>query len=242
MGLYETLAADYDAIFPTAPATAAFLGPPPRDGARALDAGCATGSHALELARLGWTVLGLDPAPLMVAAARSREQPSGPGSARFGTGGMLDLGAAAPPGSLSLLLCLGNTLPHLAGRNELDAFAAMAAESLEPGGRLVIQLLNYDRILRDRPSALPELGANGRVFRRSYGYRDDGYLDFITEFGSGGDWGRDLTRLWPLGPGELREALGGAGLAGIREQSGWDRSAFDPADSVVLILEAFRPR
>ncbi|MBP1162627.1 MULTISPECIES: class I SAM-dependent methyltransferase [Rhodococcus] len=48
-------------------------GPP----GKALDAGCGTGSHAIELARRGWQVTGIDAVPLAVTRARARAEEAG---------------------------------------------------------------------------------------------------------------------------------------------------------------------
>lgn len=244
MGLYETLALAYDSLFPPNPATARFLGPPPYPAAEALDMGCATGSEALALAAMGWVARGVDPSGAMVAAARERRAAAGSvaASTSFVTGGMLDVDALCQPASLSLLLCLGNTLPHLHGPSELDTFAAMAFRALEPGGRFVAQILNYDRILAERPPSLPPIRTGALCFLRSYRYREDGYVDFLTEFGDGTETVRDRTALYPLRPRELRSALENAGFAASAAFSDWERSPFSSAASTALILDAYKAR
>jgi magnesium-protoporphyrin O-methyltransferase len=65
----------------------------PRDlsGARVLDAGCGTGALAVELARHGADVLGVDVSPSLVGIARDRAPPNlGPGRAAFVVADMLD--------------------------------------------------------------------------------------------------------------------------------------------------------
>ncbi|MFC7449148.1 class I SAM-dependent methyltransferase [Rhodococcus daqingensis] len=51
----------------------ASAGPP----GKALDAGCGTGGHSLELARRGWQVTGIDAVPLAVRRARARAAAAG---------------------------------------------------------------------------------------------------------------------------------------------------------------------
>ncbi|WP_245816164.1 class I SAM-dependent methyltransferase [Rhodococcus maanshanensis] len=51
----------------------ASVGPP----GKALDAGCGTGAHTIELARRGWRVTGIDAVPLAVARARARAEEAG---------------------------------------------------------------------------------------------------------------------------------------------------------------------
>ncbi|MFD4179986.1 class I SAM-dependent methyltransferase [Rhodococcus sp. NPDC058514] len=48
-------------------------GPP----GKALDAGCGTGGHAIEMARRGWQVTGIDAVPLAVDRARARAEAAG---------------------------------------------------------------------------------------------------------------------------------------------------------------------
>ena len=248
MALYETLLDAYDALFPPNPATFAFVGPPPAPGAALADVGCATGGHAFGLAAAGWRVFGLDTAAPMLAAARAKAAASRAGVPdpsrplpEFIEGGMLDVGRFFAPGSLSALLCLGNTLPHLRDRDEIRLFLGMAARALVPGGRLVVQVLNYARIMGAGIRALPELGAGPYAFRRSYRDRDDGRLDFMTELAVDGKVQRDSTPLYPVRPAELADLAERAGFGSPAMLAGWSGGGFDPASDQVLVLDARLP-
>ena len=241
MGPYESIARAYDALFPPAAAARFFLGAPAPVGCAksaspfAVDLGCATGAHVALLAGLGWQVLGLDPSQAMIEAARARH--GGILNASFATGGMLDVDRFAPAEGYGLVLCVGNTLPHLGGRDELCAFLGKVSEVMAPGGRLVLQLLNYESLLKRRPASLPEIHADGWTLRRSYRYREDGLLDFMTELASGDETLGDSTTLTPFTVGAVQAEAGAAGLFAAALYSAWDGEAYDARSSVVALID-----
>lgn len=118
-----------------------------------LDLGCGTGEHSLMFASLGFTTTGIDRSEAMIEKAREyqdRHQPHGP---TFIRGDLTELPALVhePHGAA---ICLGNVLPHLddaAMASSLEAWAG----SLLPGGRLILQVLNYERILGQKIRHLP---------------------------------------------------------------------------------------
>lgn len=276
MAIYETLAEAYDELFPPAPEAAAFIGraigssrldgevddmprlngagragaAAPRRGPPAIDLGCATGAHVALLAGLGYGAIGVDPSEAMLAEAARRHGPlAESGFASFRAGGMLDVDALVGPGRAALVLCVGNTLPHLA-RPELPSFMRKAARALEPGGRLVVQLLNYGRLLAERPERLPDLRSAGWLFRRSYRYRADGLVEFSTELvrlapggspsGSPAETERGSVSLTPFTVGELEEAASEAGFGRVGAYASWTREPFEPGSSMVALLELRR--
>ena len=107
-------------------------------GTRWLDAGCGEGRLARLLAARGATVLGVDVAPGLVAAARRRARAL-PAASRarltFATGGLAARGLLAR-GSLDGVLA-SLALMHVA---RLDPPFAAWARALVPGGRLVLVL------------------------------------------------------------------------------------------------------
>lgn len=70
---------------------------------RALDLGCGTGSHTIELAERGWTATGIDAVERAITKARDRT----PASATFVVGDVTDLGAAGVEGPVDLFLDIG---------------------------------------------------------------------------------------------------------------------------------------
>jgi len=118
-----------------------------------LDLGCGSGEHAAFFAARGARVVGVDASPSMIEDARTHEHEGGP---RFVLGDVrvVDaLLASEPP--FGLALALGNVLPHLAGDADLDRFLDAVRACLLPGGLLLLQLLDYERIRAQGTRHLP---------------------------------------------------------------------------------------
>jgi glycine/sarcosine N-methyltransferase len=128
-----------------------------------LDAACGTGLHSIVLAGMGKKVTGADLSSGMLAQARrhAREQKA---QVRFVHAGFGILHKKAP-GPFDAVLCLGNSLPHLLTRGSLVKALLDFHRILKPGGRLLLQLINYDRVLKSK--------------ERLVGVRHDRELTFI---------------------------------------------------------------
>lgn len=155
------------------------LGEAPAD---LLDLGCGTGEHSRFLQALGHRVTGVDASPSQLQAAREAP-PAAEGlpPARFLEGDLTALAELVEAG-FGGAICVGNTLPHLATEAALDRFLAGVASRLAPGAPLLLQLLNYDRILEGRERTFPitlRPGDGGEtVFLRLMTPRADGTVIF----------------------------------------------------------------
>jgi glycine/sarcosine N-methyltransferase len=152
------------------------------DGApnrRVVDLGASTGDHAQWLAAEGFTVVGIEGVKERWEVAQSRSNPS----IQHLLG---DLGAveAMVRGHFGAAICLGNTLPALLGTEALSRMLIGLRRRLLPGGILIAQQVNYDRLyqrdLRELPDRCLRQGDRELVFRRALALRADGVVG-VTE-------------------------------------------------------------
>ena len=104
-----------------------------------LDIGCGTGRHAIELARRGYRVTGVDLSPSQIEAARTKAAAAGvPVDFRVGDARTLDFHGEF---GLALLLCEG-AFPLMETDEMNFAILRGAARALPPGGKLILTTLN----------------------------------------------------------------------------------------------------
>jgi SAM-dependent methyltransferase len=154
---YETLAADYDWMFGddelangraiNRPATARLLQRVSRTST-VLEAACGTGVDAAVLARRGFTVWAADGSDAMVegAAARFRREQLVVPLLRSR---WADLPAATSE-RFDVVLCLGNSLVHAAGRDEMVQALTGLRRMARPGGYVVIDSRNWEKLHAER--------------------------------------------------------------------------------------------
>jgi glycine/sarcosine N-methyltransferase len=205
----------------------------------AMDAGCGTGFHSLLLAQHGVEVTAVDISKEML------------NKLEFHTGEMkLSVNVCqsnfADLGKLSLkkidaVFCLGNSLPHLLSDKELlDAIQSFAVV-LKQDGILIIQNLNYDRILmqRDRIQSTKESG--GTTFIRSYDYGEK-FISFNIEKGDKqntiGDRKANTINLRPIRQNEIAKLLLENGFSELKYYGGISLGEFKPEISKDLVVIA----
>ncbi|NOY80855.1 MAG: class I SAM-dependent methyltransferase [Kiritimatiellaeota bacterium] len=182
MSFYEALADDYDDMtaFDHRMAAAENLVRTilrRRPVESAVDVACGTGLYALALARCGVPkVVGVDLEPAMLAKAARHARNLGV-RPHFVAADMERLGAVVDA-SYDLILCLGNSLPHVldpsARRRTLEGFRSL----LSPGGELLVQTLNFDRIL-EKSERIVSIDRNmNREFIRFYDFLESGLVRF----------------------------------------------------------------
>jgi SAM-dependent methyltransferase len=104
-------------------------------GSRFLDVPCGNGRHAIELARRGYRVTGVDLSDEFLAAARMAS--GGVDGLEWLKGDMRDLRQYLHPAGYSGVYCFGNSFGYL-DYSGVQKFLGAVAEVLEPGSRLVI--------------------------------------------------------------------------------------------------------
>ena len=215
-----------------------------------VDLGCGTGEHARHLAAHGFRVLGVDRSQEQIGQAQEFQDESPPYGPRFLEGDFTELERLTDK-RFGAAICLGNVIPHL---ND-EAFQAMLAalsKRLLPGGRLIFQLLNYERIFAEGVRHLPvnvrehPEGEDEIVFLRLLKPDGDRHILFFPttlRLRPGGEpalaieAGKEVRlRAWRWG--ELEPLLAAAGFAVTEICGDMGRSDYDPRVSADLIVTA----
>lgn len=219
-----------------------------------VDLGCGTGEHVAFFADRGARAVGIDSSETMVERAREHEVA---GRGRFVHGEVAEarrLLGREP--AFGMAVCLGNVLPHLTEQPALEAFLAGGVDVLLPGGILLVQVLNYERILSQGVRHMP------LNFRKTEDGKEVVYLRLFQPAGEGRMWVYPVTL--ELDPGAQEPARVAQSrcvpvrawrrddLVPALDRLGFDvrvfgdvlGGAFDPAASPDLVLEArkFAPR
>jgi len=240
MAFYTDISLVYDDLFPVSAEQRSLLESLREGGGvrSVVDCGCGTGAQLLPFAAAGLACLGFDPDPSLVAVAR-RKLATYP-KTRVEIGGFSDLPRLAVEPS-DLILCLGNSLVHVP-QEDAARFLSDSAKALNPGGTLLLQILNYERFLRDGVTELPLIrAAEGAVeFRRRYAWDGDRKVRFQTALRlSTGDEPkivRNEIPLYPLYPEELWEMISNAGFGNIRYYGDFARTDFSPESEALVCL------
>lgn len=210
----------------------------------ALDAGCGTGFHSLLLAQLGVSVTALDvSAEMLVRLERHAGEMNL--AIRRVRSDFRDLGNAAP-GPFDALFCMGNTLPHLLNEADMQDALAGFGRVLIPGGTLVLQLINYDRVLSTRERILGAREHDGKTYVRFYDFDDAaGLIRFnvltLEREKESVRTGLISVPLAPVTSGRIVHLLEKCGYERIRTFGSIAMDPYDPQTSRDVLVIASRP-
>ena len=213
-----------------------------------LDSACGTGMHAIALAHLGHRVSGADLYPEMIKKSRANADHAGV-QVNFETTGLGSMAGVFGKEKFDLVLCLGNSLPHLLSAAGLAAALKDFTACLRPGGMLLIQNRNFDAVMRGHDRWMePQVHRAGDtewIFQRFYDYEENGWIRFnIVTLKREGDsgWVSSVasTRLRPQLRAELVTVLTDVGFAGIHAYGSMASDKFSASSSGNLVLTAIK--
>jgi glycine/sarcosine N-methyltransferase len=212
---------------------------------RVLDAACGTGHHALALAAKGYHAVGADISAGMIRRARENARRAGAAVVFH----------QAPLGSLhqtivgpfDAVLCLGNSLPSLLSADALHEALVDAARLLVPGGLLIVQNLNYDRLWPRQERFLPLVthrqGAEEWLFWRLMDFHQRTLtFNMIIFHKKNEEWNYRVgsAELRPIFRDELDQQLPRAGFSALESYGDYAGHPYERDTSGDLILVAHR--
>jgi len=200
---------------------------------RIADVCCGYGRHLVALAQRGYTVLGVDTAPMMLAAARKRLNKAG-ASASLLQADARQLPFAAS--SLDVVLNLFNSFGYCESDEENQRILAETARVLRPGGKFLLDTRNRPHQIMFAPHHLPMKTADGQQLILTCRYVRPTHR-LISEWRQTEDGPivhRALIRLY--GIDELDEMMAQAGLRKVAIYGDYAATPFAGYQRQVLYL------
>lgn len=214
-----------------------------------LDTACGTGMHAIALAKSGHRVSAADLFPEMITKSQQNARDAEV-QVHLKTAGFGEIVPSFGQDQFNLLLCLGNSLPHLTSDQELMASLQDFHATLRPGGMLFIQNRNFDMVMQRQERWMePQTylaDGNEWIFQRFYDFLPNGLIRFniVTlqrKADSGWESAVNSTLLRPQMSSELEDQLVQVGYKDIHIYGSMQGEPFSSDSSGNLIITAIKP-
>lgn len=237
MGFYQSIADQYENIFPLNQHQADFVRNSFNEhGKRTLlDTGCGTGLLADELSKTFGNVVGIDLNESMIVIAEEKES-----KAIFKVADMLQMKEVFGNQTFDGILCFGNTLVHLPGIQYIQDFFNQVKNQLKSNGKFLFQAINYNRIIDQNITGLPTIENERIRFERIYNYnKEEHRIDFrtILTVKDSGQKTNNSIQLYPLRKEEIERLLIKAGFSAVQYFGSFKRDGFS-GKSIPIVVEA----
>ncbi len=207
----------------------------------ALDAGAGTGFHSLVLAKLGVQVTAVDISEEMIDRLKENSK-----QLRLSVDTVVsdfERLTDAIAKTFDAVFCLGNSLVHLLTDEALQKTLMNFRSLLNPKGVLIIQILNYDKILTERKRIQNIKKKEDTTFIRFYDYCND-RINFnilkLTEKEGAIEHTVNTIELRPIRKDELEKFLGRVGYISIETYGSLQLEPFNKHRSSNLVTIAKR--
>ena len=228
----------YDDIFPLHAETYSFIREDLVPGDKVLDVACGTGTYTIPLQKEGILACGLDLEESMIERAEIKSLEEGV-QGDFVVSNMLNIDLVSD-GDLRRIYIIGNSLVHLKSMDEVRSFLTIAYDLLKEGGDLMIQIINYDRILEMGIDHLPtiEVPGKGITFERNYNFDlSSNSIEFASRLSVGDVTKESSVYLLPIRKDDLVSELRNVGFRAIDVFGSFRKDPFTE-DSTPLIIKA----
>jgi ubiquinone/menaquinone biosynthesis C-methylase UbiE len=203
------------------------------------DVGCGTGVDSISLSQLGLDVTAFDPSVEMINTARTNSEKH---NSKID---FHNFGANEIPktfyNKFDLVVSLGNTLANIPF-TKIEKSVAKLFKQLKKDGRVLIQILNYEKILREKERIVNITKKNEEYFLRFYDFEEKELTFNILKFNSDQTTKKELisTTIFPYTSREFKKVFKEAGFKKMELFGSLDKKLFDAKASSDLILFAHK--
>ncbi len=203
------------------------------------DVGCGTGVDSISLSQLGLNVTAFEPSIEMINNAKVNSEKHKCKIDFF------NFGANEIPktfyNKFNLVVSLGNTLANIPF-TKIEKSVAKLFKLLKNDGKVLIQILNYEKILREKERIVNITKKDDEYFIRFYDFGKKDLMFNILKFNSDQTSQKELisTKIFPYTSKEFKKVFKEAGFKKIELFGGLDKKPFDAKTSSDLILFAHK--
>lgn len=205
----------------------------------AMDVACGTGLHAILLSKMGVRTTGVDVSLEMLQQAKENAKRLGV-SIPWIQSSMQNLKQHVQSG-FEVLFCLGNSIPHLLTEKELELALQGFYAILNPNGFVVLQLLNYEKILKQKERIVGVHRKGNMEFVRFYDFLEN-QIQFnilkITDQNGKLSYDLSQTELFPYCSNDLKKKLKETGFAKLQFYGNMKMQDFESNSSENLVVLA----
>lgn len=205
----------------------------------ALDAGSGTGFHTLLLTQLGVKTTAVDASEEMVKHLQQHAA-----DMRLKVKALVGSFENLPDvvtEKCDLVLCMGNSLAHVLTEQSMLVVLKNFLRLLKEDGVLLIQNLNYDRILAEREQLQSKKVTTSKTFIRSYEYRDRRILFNVQTLDRSSPKSNGRLLTVPIRPWLHQELIGlleKAGFTGVQSYGSIALQEYQSPESKDLVVVA----
>jgi len=201
------------------------------------DVGCGTGVDSISLSQLGFDVNSFDPSTEMINSARTNSEKH---NCKID---FHNFGANEIPktfyNKFDLVVSLGNTLANIPF-NKIEKSAVKLFKLLKKDGSVLVQILNYEKILNEKERIVNITKKEDEYFIRFYDFEKKDLTFNILKFNADQTSRKELisTKIFPYTSKELKKVFKEAGFKKIELFGGLDKQPFVAKTSTDSILFA----
>jgi glycine/sarcosine N-methyltransferase len=201
------------------------------------DVGCGTGVDSISLSLLGLNVTSFDPSSKMIKTAKANSE------LQKQTIEFYNFAADEIPKSFynkfDLVVSLGNTLANIPF-SKIEKSVNRIFRMLKKDGNVLIQILNYEKILKKKERIVNITKKDDAYFIRFYDFGEKDLTFNILRFNTDNITKKELisTKIFPYKSNEIKTIFKTAGFTGIELYGSLEKNQFDSKTSNDLILFA----
>lgn len=209
----------------------------PKNNGKAVDIGCGTGLDTIAMSKLGYSMTGFDISDGMIEKAKENANKLG-----------VNVDFIVSPAhkidnkfdkQFDVAISLGNSIANVEKEYFADTISVIS-QLLKDNGLVLIQVLNYKKILDEKNRIVNITKSEKRTFIRFYDFLDENIRFNILSFNSSDLSDKNLisTLLYPYNKDDFNNELMKNGFNNVDFYSDFNKNHFDEESSKDLIIFA----